>query len=158
MAARVRSAHPQTEWWIVGQPDGHNSDGQFFKAAAKRRLLGALRWMETFPSERMPGLFDLVQDSGGAVVSTSRHELFGLAIAEAMARGCAVVVPKHGPFPEFIADDVEGPTLQTRLSHRWRPEDRGSTPRCGKQAASGSGGTPAGTGSIFTRSSFTPPG
>jgi glycosyltransferase involved in cell wall biosynthesis len=56
----------------------------------------------------MPRLYDAIRDSGGVVVSTSRHESFGLSVAEAMARGCAVVVPNSGPFPEFIDDGAEG--------------------------------------------------
>ena len=31
-----------------------------------------------------------------------------MTIAEAMARGCAVVVPSYGPFPEFVEDGVSG--------------------------------------------------
>jgi glycosyltransferase involved in cell wall biosynthesis len=42
------------------------------------------------------------------VISTSRGESFGMAVAEAMARGCAVVAPRLGPFTEFITDGIEG--------------------------------------------------
>jgi glycosyltransferase involved in cell wall biosynthesis len=52
----------------------------------------------------MHGLFDGVRESGGVVVSTSMEESFGLGVAEAMARGCAVVVPRHSAFPEFVED------------------------------------------------------
>ena len=31
-----------------------------------------------------------------------------MTIAEAMARGCAVVVPAQGPFTEFVEDKVHG--------------------------------------------------
>ncbi len=41
-------------------------------------------------------------------MSTSKGESFGMTIAEAMARGCAVVLPSYGPFPEFVEDGVSG--------------------------------------------------
>ena len=42
------------------------------------------------------------------MVSTSRGESFGMAIAEAMARGCPVVAPALGPFPEIIRHGETG--------------------------------------------------
>jgi glycosyltransferase involved in cell wall biosynthesis len=49
-----------------------------------------------------------VRESGGAVVSTSRGESFGLTIAEAMARRCAVAAPDHSAFPEFVEPGKTG--------------------------------------------------
>jgi glycosyltransferase involved in cell wall biosynthesis len=56
----------------------------------------------------MPRLLDATRDSGGVVVSTSRSESFGMTVAEAMARRCAVVVPAQGPFPEYVRDGENG--------------------------------------------------
>jgi glycosyltransferase involved in cell wall biosynthesis len=51
---------------------------------------------------------DAVRDSGGVVVSTSRGESFGMTVAEAMARACAVVTPARAPFTEFVTDKDTG--------------------------------------------------
>jgi glycosyltransferase involved in cell wall biosynthesis len=56
----------------------------------------------------MPRVLDGVRASGGVLVSTSRGESFGMAVVEGMARGCAVVVPSLGPFPEFVEHGVTG--------------------------------------------------
>lgn len=40
----------------------------------------------------------------GVVVSTSRHEFFGIAVAEAMSAGCAAVLPNALAYPEVWAD------------------------------------------------------
>ena len=36
------------------------------------------------------------------MISTSKGESFGLTIAEAMARRCAVAAPDQAPFPELV--------------------------------------------------------
>jgi glycosyltransferase involved in cell wall biosynthesis len=40
--------------------------------------------------------------------STSRGESFGLTIAEAMARRCAVAAPDQSPFPELVEPGKTG--------------------------------------------------
>ena len=56
----------------------------------------------------MPAFFDAVRDSGGAAVTTSRGESFGMTVVEAMARRCPVLVPDAGPFTDFVTDGVSG--------------------------------------------------
>ena len=65
-------------------------------------------WFQGFPHDRAPFLMDAVRDSGGLLLSTSRGESFGMAIAEAMARRCPVAAPALGPFPDYIVDGVNG--------------------------------------------------
>lgn len=45
------------------------------------------------PHREMPGFFQDIARSGGAVVSTSNSETFPLCLMEAMSTGCPVVVP-----------------------------------------------------------------
>ena len=65
-------------------------------------MLRRLRWFGALPYGRIPVFLDAVRESGGAVISTSKGESFGLTIAEAMARRCAVAAPDQPPFPEFV--------------------------------------------------------
>lgn len=90
------------EAWIIGQPVEADGAERLLEAAREKRALRRLRWFGALPYGRIPTFLDAVRDSGGAVISTSRGESFGLTIAEAMARGCAVAAPDMSPFPEFV--------------------------------------------------------
>ncbi len=90
------------EVWIIGKPPDPEVVTALFLAAREARVLRHLRWLGALPYGRIPVFLDAVRDSGGAVISTSRGEAFGMTIAEAMARRCAVAVPDQSPFPEFV--------------------------------------------------------
>jgi glycosyltransferase involved in cell wall biosynthesis len=96
------------EAWIIGQPVEAEGPERLLEAAREARALRRLRWFGALPYGRIPTFLDAVRDSGGVVVSTSRGESFGLTLAEAMARGCAVAAPHQSPFPEFIAPGRTG--------------------------------------------------
>jgi glycosyltransferase involved in cell wall biosynthesis len=90
------------EAWIIGQPVEADGPARLLAAAREERVLRRLRWFGALPYGRIPTFLDAVRDSGGVVISTSRGESFGLTIAEAMARGCAVAAPNMSPFTEFV--------------------------------------------------------
>lgn len=90
------------EPWILGQPVEEDGAAHLLALARQEKILGRLRWFGALPYGRIPLFLDAVRASGGAVVSTSRGESFGLTIAEAMARRCAVAAPGHSAFPEFV--------------------------------------------------------
>lgn len=96
------------ELWLAGKPVEAGVAAEIRRLARERQVLPRLRWFREFPHERLPRWLDAVRDSGGVVVSTSRGESFGMTVAEAMARGCAVAVPAMGPFPEFVEDERTG--------------------------------------------------
>ncbi len=107
IAARVGRRMPEVEFWIAGggAPD---EEAAFERRCFSSGVVARLRWLRGQPHATMPRLYDEIRARGGVVISTSRGESFGMAVAEAMARGCAVVAPRLGPFTEFITDGMEG--------------------------------------------------
>ncbi len=108
IAQRVARRKPEVEFWMVTPPPGPAAPGDLYRTASRLGLTRRLVWYQGLPHERMPILLDAVRESGGVVVSTSRGESFGMAIAEAMARGCAVVAPRCSAFPELVEDGRRG--------------------------------------------------
>ncbi|MFL6195926.1 MAG: glycosyltransferase family 4 protein [Thermoanaerobaculia bacterium] len=90
------------EGWIIGKPVETAGAAALLALAREEGALPRLRWFGALPYGRIPTFLDAVRDSGGLVASTSRGESFGLTIAEALARGCAVAAPDQGPFPEIV--------------------------------------------------------
>jgi glycosyltransferase involved in cell wall biosynthesis len=112
----------EVEFWLVGKTNEEGGELRLMREAKRQGVLGHLRWYRGVPHDRMHGLFDGVRESGGLVISTSMEESFGLGIAEAMARGCAVVVPRHSAFPEFVED--------LRHGRLYRPGSAGDAAAC----------------------------
>jgi glycosyltransferase involved in cell wall biosynthesis len=100
----LREGGLPVELWIVGRPTHEAGARELREEATREGVLPALRWLAGLPHDAMPRLLDAVRDSGGLALSTSRRESFGLAIAEAMARGCAVLVPDQEPFRELVPE------------------------------------------------------
>lgn len=96
------------EAWIIGKPVEADGAARLLERARAEQVLRRLRWFGALPHGRIPGFLDAVRDSGGVVISTSRGESFGLTIAEAMARRCAVAAPDHSAFPEFVQPGKTG--------------------------------------------------
>jgi len=108
----LRKMRDGTELWIVGTSNEEGGATSLMQEAERRGVLGHFRWYSGLPHHRMPRFFDMVRESGGIVLSTSREESFGLSVAEAMARGCAVVVPDRSAFHEFVEDGRHGKTYK----------------------------------------------
>ena len=103
-----RDPRKDIEFWIAGKPVAAEGGEDLRKRGTEAGILGRLKWFRGLPHARVPAFLDAVRDSGGVVVSTSRGESFGMTVAEAMARGCAVVTPARAPFTEFVTDGETG--------------------------------------------------
>ena len=99
---------PKTQFWLIGDSPWRSTTRLLLGRARRSGMLGRLRWFRGLSHDRLPRFLDAVRCSGGLVVSTSRGEAFGMTIAEAMARECAVLAPNEGPFPEYVRDRVNG--------------------------------------------------
>lgn len=100
LAARATRDGLDAEYVIVGHPVEPRSSQDLQEAATAAGMLGRLRWLCALPHARVPALLDDVRASGGVLVVTSRGESFGMTVVEAMARGCAVVLPAAAPYDE----------------------------------------------------------
>jgi hypothetical protein len=69
---------------------------------------GRLRWFREVEHARMPDIYRSVALSGGCMVSTSVAESFGMAVLEAMACGCPVVVPDIEGLRDLVQPDETG--------------------------------------------------
>ena len=106
------------ELWIAGRPVEAATAADLMERARSAGILGRLRWYRGLPHDRVPAMLDAVRDSGGVLVSTSSGESFGMTVAEAMARACAVAVPDRTPFTEFVKDGETG--VLFRADGSWR--------------------------------------
>ncbi len=98
----------RAEFWLAGRPQGEQTAWELYTLARDEGVLPHLRWFRGISHDRVPRFMDAVRCSGGVVISTSRGESFGMVAAEAMARGCVVMAPAWGPFPEFITPGETG--------------------------------------------------
>ncbi|HEV2846015.1 MAG TPA: glycosyltransferase family 4 protein [Thermoanaerobaculia bacterium] len=96
------------EIWLAGKPVEAGVAQDLLERSRAAGILDRLRWYRGLPHDRVPAFLDAVRDSGGVAVSTSKGESFGMTVAEAMARRCAVVAPDQTPFTEFVEDGVSG--------------------------------------------------
>ena len=108
LAHHVVEQGTDAEFWLVGRPVQPELIDRLQKQAKRLGVLGRLRWYSGLAPAHLPRLLDLVRASGGVVVSTSKGESFGMTVAEAMARRCAVAVPDRSPFDEFVDDGTTG--------------------------------------------------
>ncbi|NQT18171.1 MAG: glycosyltransferase family 4 protein, partial [Planctomycetes bacterium] len=72
---------------------------------ARERLSGRIVQFGHLPDRR--GYLDMLKKSD-IVVSTARHEFFGIAVVEAIACGCYPLLPNRLSYPEIIPPELHG--------------------------------------------------
>ena len=76
------------------------------RVSASTRAL--IEFRQFVPYAEMPVLYREVAESGGALISTSRHESLPMIFLEAMASGCPIVSSDVGGVRDLITDGVTG--------------------------------------------------
>ena len=115
IARLLSTQHERVRFWIAGREGDPRVGDELYERLQQERLLERFRWFRGVDRKRLVKLLDAVRDSGGAILSTSRRESFGMTIAEALARGCAVVVPDRPPLSALVRHQDTGLC--------YRPED-----------------------------------
>jgi glycosyltransferase involved in cell wall biosynthesis len=108
LASALKELEGRLRIWMAGSSPQPQEEADFWQRARSMGLAGCLRWFRQMPQGAVVRLLDALRAEGGVFVSTSRADSFGLTVAEAMARGCAVVVPRYGPFPEYVRNEENG--------------------------------------------------
>ena len=100
-----KSTDNSYEYWVVG---GMNSDElekkKFFEMIEKKDLMAEVRWIPAVSYEKIANIYSYVAKSGGAYISTSKNESFGMTALEAMACGCPVILNDVGGLSELGAE------------------------------------------------------
>jgi len=105
IAAEIKARMAAAFWMVGGYTAAEAVAKSLLEEAARLGVLDELRWIQRADYEAMPALYSLAARSGGALVSTSTDESFGMVAAEAMACRCPVVAARVGALPEVL----EGP-------------------------------------------------
>jgi glycosyltransferase involved in cell wall biosynthesis len=92
--------------WLA-EPHGPQVVGGVLPEAAQVLQATAERWQPVEPGA-MPDFYRTVAASGGCLITTSRYEAFGLALAEAQACGCPVISPDLGAMNEVVRPEHGG--------------------------------------------------
>ena len=105
-AARLRQAHPDARWLLVGSADDNRTREDLL---AQARALGLADDRLLLPGhvQDMPSLYHAID----LLAAPSRWEGFGLMLVEAMACGTPIVASRAGAIPEVVGDDRAGTGL-----------------------------------------------
>jgi glycosyltransferase involved in cell wall biosynthesis len=87
----------------VGSADRSPSTAERLRArAARLGLDDRIEWRGELPEDALAAAFD----AADLFVLPARHEGYGMAVAEALARGLPVVATRTGAIPELVGDDA----------------------------------------------------
>ncbi len=99
---QVLDQRTDVEFWLVG---GHGASEavvqDLLEVSDSLGLARHFRWLPKLRYEQMPSLYTQVAASGGAILSTTENESFGMGIAEALLCECPVIAPSVGALPEL---------------------------------------------------------
>ena len=86
------------ELLVIGAP--HHASAPAFESFRRRHEPRVRAWGR----QAWPDHYRAALDLADVVVSTARHEFFGLAVAEATSRRCRPALPRDLAYPELYAD------------------------------------------------------
>jgi polysaccharide pyruvyl transferase CsaB len=108
IATQLRDRFDAEFHLISGGFAGGAEQEQVVSKIAASGLEERFHWLQAVAHRRMPALYRSVARSGGCLVSTSVDESFGLAVLEAMACRCPVVVPDIESLRDLVQQDETG--------------------------------------------------
>jgi glycosyltransferase involved in cell wall biosynthesis len=109
LVEKISLSHPQALFWMVGGSHATEEQQQIlWHKIVTLQLEKRFRWFPEVSASLIPGILQEVSRSGGCLVSTSKGESFGLAVLEALASGCPVVVPDVGGMREIARHTENG--------------------------------------------------
>jgi len=108
---KVAATRPEAELLFVGPSPGlqggggrAQSIGDYLDGHVPRELRARIHVVGPLPAQRIEPL----RRQAFVTVMASRYEIFGLALAEALAFGCPTVAPNVGGIPEILLADRTG--------------------------------------------------
>lgn len=106
IASQLNARRDDLQFLLVG---GYTAPAEVKEELAWRcEQLGLanLQWIPKVDYGEMYRYYSQVARSGGLYISTSSNESFGMAVIEAMACRCPVVVPAVGALPELLPGEL----------------------------------------------------
>ncbi|HJL20059.1 MAG TPA: glycosyltransferase family 4 protein [Sandaracinaceae bacterium LLY-WYZ-13_1] len=105
---RVVAHHPGARFVLAGGLPDHPRGERRWRERFEREASDPARAATTFAGWLGPEALARAHDDAAILVAPSWHETYGLAVAEAMARGLAVVASDAGALPERVTHGVDG--------------------------------------------------
>jgi glycosyltransferase involved in cell wall biosynthesis len=99
IVSQVPGARPV---FVGGYTAGEDRVRHLLTSLKNRVNLRNALWLPSVEYELMPRLFASAGSSGGIMLTATRDESFGMAVAEALVQGCPVVAPSVGALPELL--------------------------------------------------------
>ena len=107
IASRLRD-RTDSEFLMVSAGFSGNEGEELAGLIETSGLQSRVRRMQAVAHSRMPEIYRRAAQSGGCLVSTSSSESFGMAVLEAMACGCPVVVPDVAGLRDLVRSGETG--------------------------------------------------
>lgn len=108
IAKLLQQEPPQPTIWVVADTKAKDNRKKFWREVRRCGLQEHVRLLQCIPHRSMVHIYNLVGESGGCVLSTSKSEGFQNSLLEGMACGVPVVSTAVGGNVELIQDNVNG--------------------------------------------------